>query len=576
MNMDTDIETVKVQWNDAAKLLKITPPNCNDRLPHDIIAVIDVSLSMDSRVRLKDGNGETISTKYTLLDIVKFSTKIVTRALGPNDNFGLVKFSDYANVVIPLQAAGRNFDSEIDSICSESMTDISSGLIKAFEMVKNHTTSILLFTDGEPNRHPPTGYVNFIKRYMEKYPTVNIHTFGYGNSIDLDVMTTISKYSSGYFNYISDAGMVGTVFCYAMANILSEYARKVPMIGTLRCGQDINIKLDERPLGLKINADVNNIMPGLTAGENVFYTTDVEPIIDADEYYNLQRHAVCKILEENYSTSYDDINKVATHYNLRVDVDGEIKLAYDNFDRWGKYYLKSLLSCYAYEYAGNFRDKGTQRFAKGTIFFRILNNLTEIFEKMTPQTPSITSAVPVIAPTPRAISPMSSMTEQFMNIAMGCFTGDSVVLDIEGEFIKVKDLKRGMKLHDENEIENIVVGPKTTKFLKVDNGLEITEWHPIRLYGTANWIFPIKRYTEYIDREEVTYNLVTTGGQVIMGENKTEVVTLGHGYINGILDHPYLGTRKIKEDLKRYYDKETGKCHINGFTRSSNLIDNVF
>jgi hypothetical protein len=61
-----------------------------------------------------------------------------------------------------------------------------------------------------------------------------------------------------------------------------------------------------------------------------------------------------------------------------------------------------------------------------------------------------------------------------------------------------------------------------------------------------------------------------------MGENKTEVVTLGHGYINGILDHPYLGTRKIKEDLKRYYDKETGKCHINGFTRSSNLIDNVF
>lgn len=49
---------------------------------------------------------------------------------------------------------------------------------------------------------------------MDKFPTVNIHTFGYGNSLDVNTLRTISKFGSGYFNYISDAGMVGTVFSY--------------------------------------------------------------------------------------------------------------------------------------------------------------------------------------------------------------------------------------------------------------------------------------------------------------------------------------------------------------------------
>lgn len=49
-------EVVQVTWNNAAKLLKIRPPDSDERLPHDIIVVMDNSASMDGSVSIKDEN----------------------------------------------------------------------------------------------------------------------------------------------------------------------------------------------------------------------------------------------------------------------------------------------------------------------------------------------------------------------------------------------------------------------------------------------------------------------------------------------------------------------------------------
>lgn len=53
-----------------------------------------------------------------------------------------------------------------------------------------------------------------------------------------------------------------------------------------------------------------------------------------------------------------------------------------------------------------------------------------------------------------------------------------------------------------------------------------------------------------------------------MGESNTQVVTLGHGMTEGILKHEYLGGEKVKEDVARGFNSDTGRCEIRGYSRS--------
>lgn len=544
---------MEVTWNNQSKLFSIKPPDAVNRLPHDIIVVMDVSASMNGTVNIKDELNETVETEYTLLDIVKFSTKLVTRALGKKDNFGLVTFSDDSVVDIPLQNGGQTWDDQIDSIMTRGMTDICDGIETAFKMVRSERTSILVFTDGVPNLHPSLGYKHFMDSHAAKYPNVNVHTFGYGNTLDIEVLTSISKYASGYFNYISDAGMVGTVFTYAMSNILSEFARKVPMVGTLRYGHDVNIVCEERPSGLLVNGQV-------------FYTNDNVNVNESDTLYHTQRHGVGKLLENinmsNREQTLNELRRIGTHPDLKVDIDGEIAMAVANYGTWGKCYIPSLWSCYANEYNGNFRDKGTKRFERGTIFLSELQRLSETFAKMKPQKASRTIRIPYA-------TPITSMSDKFMNLSMGCFTGESIVEVMGGTMVMAKDLVRGQKLSNDNVVENIVIGPMATCYRVVCEGLALTDWHPFN--DGLGWKFPSEQSSlTMINDNGPTYNLVTKNGIITMGASKVQVITLGHGMTSPeILNHPYLGSQQVKKDVERHFDTTTGVCNIKGFTRDS-------
>lgn len=76
---------------------------------------------------------------------------------------------------------------------------------------------------------PQPGYVPKLQPIMDRLARENgsrptINTFGFGYTIRSDLMLSIAKVGHGNFSFISDVGMIGTIFVHAVANLYSTYA----------------------------------------------------------------------------------------------------------------------------------------------------------------------------------------------------------------------------------------------------------------------------------------------------------------------------------------------------------------
>ena len=81
-----------------------------------------------------------------------------------------------------------------------------------------------------------------------------------------------------------------------------------------------------------------------------------------------------------------------------------------------------------------------------------------------------------------------------------------------------------------------------------ENGLCITEWHPIMLYD--KWVFPAdvkKSHRTYCDK---IYSFALEDSHVII-VNDIRCVTLGHDFVGDVISHPYFGSKKVIDDLNR-------------------------
>jgi hypothetical protein len=107
-------------------------------------------------------------------------------------------------------------------------------------------------------------------------------------------------------------------------------------------------------------------------------------------------------------------------------------------------------------------------------------------------------------------------------------------------------------------------------FLKLDNGLIITAWHPIR--HNQQWIMPCSLVSalKEISCEEV-YNFALDQGHTVI-VNNVDCVTLGHGFKDDIVRHAYYGTQRVIEDLRRL-DSEQNNSGIIEITEET-LIRN--
>lgn len=200
-----------------------------DRIPSEVVVVIDVSGSMDDGV----SNSEGVSS-LSILDIVKHAVRTIIEILTPQDTLSLITFSDNSKVVFPLSymtSQGKaNALSILSNLQTEGSTNLWDGLRCGLEVLRqgsevNHVrnSAVFLLTDGVPNVEPPRGHIPTLNKYRDSiggsFPGV-INTFGFGYSLDSKLLSDIAQIGGGMYSFIPDGGFVGTAFINAMANML--------------------------------------------------------------------------------------------------------------------------------------------------------------------------------------------------------------------------------------------------------------------------------------------------------------------------------------------------------------------
>lgn len=215
-------------------IITVQPPKVpqNEKLPHvpcDIALLIDVSGSMGVDA-LAPGDDER--TGLSVLDLVKHACLTIMSTMTEHDRLALVTFSNGSKVLQPLtemtEANKEIAREKVKNMKLESCTNLWHGLrdgIKLFKDEENtgRVPAVMVLTDGVPNHMcPPKGYVPALKEMGEIVPS--IHTFGFGYTLRSGLLKSIAEFGGGNYAFIPDAGMIGTVFIHAVANLQSTYA----------------------------------------------------------------------------------------------------------------------------------------------------------------------------------------------------------------------------------------------------------------------------------------------------------------------------------------------------------------
>ncbi len=179
-------------------LLEIRPAREGDTLvspPLNICLVLDRSTSM----------------KKNKMDVVKTATIQLLRKLRPQDIFGVVTFSDRAEVVIPsaMYSERSKMESRIHAIYPSGGTEIYQGLLAGVNEVRRNITPgrvnhVLLLTDGHTY-----GDEQACLDLAEKVATEGITISGFGighgwNDIFLDQLTSRTGGSTTYVSIAAD------------------------------------------------------------------------------------------------------------------------------------------------------------------------------------------------------------------------------------------------------------------------------------------------------------------------------------------------------------------------------------
>lgn len=300
----------------------------------DVFCIIDRSGSMSSDNKL----GQVKQSLNYLLDVLK-----------PEDRISLVIFDDHAQQILPLKFVGDSratIETTIAGIQTAGCTNIQGGLEEAFKGIlnrktKNQVTGILLLTDGMDNTHFHSEIANvdrFFNQWEDKLKNENltIHTFGYGDNHNADMLDHIAKKKKGNFYYVKDLELVSDSFVDCLGALSSVIAKDV----------EITVKLDKnsklfpeihfkRTFGSLWKGEseterqitIGNIIKGYKK-DFIFEITlngVKEPNMDLDQ----DGFKICKLIEatlsmKNLSEKNHQVTSELFVETLRKDLDSEI------------------------------------------------------------------------------------------------------------------------------------------------------------------------------------------------------------------------------------------------------------
>ncbi|CAK7218080.1 hypothetical protein SCUCBS95973_003368 [Sporothrix curviconia] len=235
-------------------IIKVTPPTAPDffaedaaqatsgaagssgpprHVPCDIVLVIDVSGSMAEAAPVPTVEGEAAEENgLSVLDLVKHASRTILETLNEGDRLGIVTFATGVSILqelTPMTPTNKTkTNTMIESMDPEDSTNLWQGMLTGIGLFKDKEQSgrvpaIMVLTDGMPNfMSPAQGYIPKM-RTIGPIPAP-IHTFGFGYHLRSGLLKSISEFTGGNYAFIPDAGMIGTVFVHAVANMQSTFA----------------------------------------------------------------------------------------------------------------------------------------------------------------------------------------------------------------------------------------------------------------------------------------------------------------------------------------------------------------
>jgi Mg-chelatase subunit ChlD len=586
--------------------ITLEPEKQKSRKPLVLIAMIDVSGSMEESTT-KDLKGKE-DVGISRLGLVKHALKTVASTMNQEDKMCLITFETRAKMCLKatrVNDMGKNliFD-EIQKMrpsgCTNIWDALRLGMIEA-QKYNGSNTCLMLFTDGEPNENPPMGIIPTLKEAISDIKKVNftISTFAFGYSVDSKLMEEIAQIGNGIYGYCPDCTMVGTIFTSYMANILTTVESTVRI--------DVKNKFLEkkfeigglysdipRHLGFFINkSDFKNTEITLFLGQeeidkinNIDYTEKNADILD--QYY---RNKLIDLIANNLGTTdyiktareitylYSEIKRVKekTEFmkNLLIDLinenpnHGQVKKAFtkEYYQKWGLDYLLSFLRFHVVEQRGNFKDQSLKIYG-GNDFEEMLKIGNKIFVNLPPPENDCGGSKNIST---------DDFEDYFYNSDSdnGCFNGEAIV-ELKNGKKKVKDIKKGDILSNGAKVVCLIEN-KICKYVNVVNinNAYFSLYHPIEING--EWVFPCEYFKitkKYID---CWYNLVLDNKHEVV-LNGVKAITLGHNRKEGVLKHPYFGTNKVIDALKKYDSFNSGFISTSNLKahRTNNLIDQYY
>lgn len=583
--------------------------------PVHICCVIDISGSMEDPAAVPGSGSE--SNGMTILSLVKHATRTVLESLGPNDRLSIVSFSDEAIVELKAKAmdsAGKSMARDVlDRLQPFNSTNLAAGVLTGIEAAhavtadRSHFTSIFLLTDGVPNDQQ-LDYSGIMRRQFRKFPLFgSFHTFGFGYNLNGQLLRTISKEGDGAFSFIPDAGMVGTVFINAIANIRTVYAVRprltLPLVDGITVVGDYRVDLD-KSTGL-MTIYLPSLRYGQSADVLVHYPKEPSPsgldqcslIADnlSEEFTMKPKHAdkelfkpqilfhiaranssvhMFKTSESADKRAQDAIAEICSHSQqhratieplnaLCEDLAGQVAMAFsrdDWYQRWGRHYLISVAFAHMHQICNNFKDPGVQVYGKGLLFKKLQEELNDLFL--------------TLPPPPRGYG--ASLTGSFSmaaynNSAGVCFHPSTLIRLADGTSVTISRLRQGDIVQtgesQSTRVKCIVFNHLSEGgcwMIPVSKNLWLTEYHPVLTANTTEWQFARDFATErFFIPTHFVCNLVLESVHSILFDDGIQCCTLGHGISSdSVIRHEYFGTDAVIRDLSKLHGWNEGRVII--------------
>ncbi|KAL6594636.1 hypothetical protein ACP70R_048374 [Stipagrostis hirtigluma subsp. patula] len=234
----TASETVKVSttpvfpaipWSQQRKDFEVlvrveAPAAAKRRTPIDLVAVLDVSGSMNAPAALSEGPSR--------LDLLKKAMKFIIKELDDGDRLAIVAFNDqvaeeYSTDLLRISGEGRSdARRKVEELMAGGSTAFKPALERAAQILDkrpadcNHAGFVIFLSDGVDNSGMKwceesigNGRNNLIRAALGKYP---VHTFGFSASHDPKALYLIAKESRGTYSFVDDEDLGSLTGAFAV------------------------------------------------------------------------------------------------------------------------------------------------------------------------------------------------------------------------------------------------------------------------------------------------------------------------------------------------------------------------